>query len=226
MEAVHHPQLVPIPLGMVKAFLILGERPILVDTGTRSHAPRIVAALARQDVAPQDLALIVITHAHPDHIGGLAALHAQSAAPVAVHVGDAQAVRKGTRAALRPPRFLSRLFGLRPSPQDAAEEGVEPDVLVEDELDLAPYGVQGRVISTPGHTPGSLSVLLPDGRAIVGDLFFGGFLGPGRPRHHFLAADRAQMEESVRALLELDVREIHLAHGGPFAAEAVRQALT
>jgi glyoxylase-like metal-dependent hydrolase (beta-lactamase superfamily II) len=172
MYTAQQPHLVPISLGMVRAFLILGERPILVDAGMRNHASRIVAAMAKEGVSPQDLALIVITHAHPDHIGGLAALRTQTSAPVVAHVGDAEAVIEGTRAA-RSPRLLGRLLGHGSTQRDARETGIEPDLLVEHELDLAPYGVQGRAISTPGHTPGSLSVLLDDGRAIVGDMFSG-----------------------------------------------------
>jgi len=219
----HHPRLIPIPLGMVKAFLILGERQILVDTGMRTHVSRIQAAMAQHDVAPQDLALILITHAHADHVGGLAALHAQSGAPVAVHALEAPALREETGRARRT-GFLRRLFSPRTTPEQEQRGGIEPAVLIEQQLDLAPYGVQGRALSTPGHTPGSVSVLLSGGQAIVGDLIFGGFFGRGRPRRHFLASSPERMDESVRALLATKAKEFHLSHGGPFAAEAVRKA--
>jgi glyoxylase-like metal-dependent hydrolase (beta-lactamase superfamily II) len=46
---------------------------------------------------------------------------------------------------------------------------VDADLVVREPLDLAPWGVAGRVVPMPGHTPGSLVVVLDDGRAFVGD---------------------------------------------------------
>jgi glyoxylase-like metal-dependent hydrolase (beta-lactamase superfamily II) len=43
-------------------------------------------------------------------------------------------------------------------------------------LGLSAFGIEGTVIPTPGHTEGSISVILPRGEAIAGDLLMGGFL--------------------------------------------------
>ena len=59
-----------IPLGLSNAFLISGQRPVLVDSGRPKDAAKIVAALKRYNVAVEDLALILHTHGHWDHCGG------------------------------------------------------------------------------------------------------------------------------------------------------------
>ena len=48
-------------------------------------------------------------------------------------------------------------------------EGINPDIIIEDEFDLSGFGVKGKVIPTPGHTDGSVSIFLDSGKCICGD---------------------------------------------------------
>jgi hydroxyacylglutathione hydrolase len=98
------------------------------------------------------------------------------------------------------------------------------DVVIADQLDLRPFGVAGEVIHTPGHTPGSLSIVLPagaDGPCILaGDLLIGGlfgFLTPRRPRRHMIIHDLPQMWRSVKRLLDYRPSLVYLGHGGPIS---------
>ena len=59
---VHH-----VPLNMVKSFLLIGERVVIVDSGMRGGAERIRDALQRAGRSPADVSLILITHSHADH---------------------------------------------------------------------------------------------------------------------------------------------------------------
>ena len=53
--------------------------------------------------------------------------------------------------------------------------GTPVDVVLEDEeFSMEPYGIQGRVLHTPGHSPGSMTLLLDSGEAFVGDLAMNG----------------------------------------------------
>ncbi len=57
--------------GITAAYAILGERPCLIETGTAASAPVVAAALEGLGVGPDDLAVLVVTHIHLDHAGGV-----------------------------------------------------------------------------------------------------------------------------------------------------------
>ena len=101
------PGLHRIDLGPVNAYLLdTGDGPVLIDTGFPGDELRILGALAELALAPHDLRHIVLTHAHPDHVGGAAALRAATGAPIAMHPLDAALVAKGmTGRAVEPAPF-------------------------------------------------------------------------------------------------------------------------
>ncbi|MFO7633107.1 MAG: MBL fold metallo-hydrolase, partial [Caldilinea sp.] len=77
--------------------------------------------------------------------------------------------------------------------------------LIDGDFDLRSFGVDGRVFATPGHTPGSISILLDSGDAIVGDLLMGGRMGgalwSSQPRLHYFVGDFAQLHRSMEVVL-------------------------
>ena len=170
--------------------------------------------------------MILLTHGHWDHAGGAAGLRTATKAPVALHRADVDLVRRGDNGVLRPTNLTGRL--IRPF-VDERFPPFEPDVLIENEIDLRDFGVAARVLFTPGHSAGSLSVLTADGEAVIGDLlmggWFGGWLFPRSPGLHYFAEDRGQLHASIAKLLAASPRIIHPGHGGPLdpAAVAKRQ---
>jgi len=83
-------------------------------------------------------------------------------------------------------------------------------------MDLAPYGIPGRVIHTPGHTLGSVSVLLDTGEAFVGDLAMNRLPLRAAPGMAIFGEDEDLMKKSLARLAELGARMIYPAHGKPF----------
>jgi glyoxylase-like metal-dependent hydrolase (beta-lactamase superfamily II) len=81
-------------LSISNAFLIQGDRAILVDTGSPKDGGKILAALAKHDVQENDLSLILLTHGHSDHCGSTRQLKEATSAPVAIHPSDAAAILK------------------------------------------------------------------------------------------------------------------------------------
>jgi glyoxylase-like metal-dependent hydrolase (beta-lactamase superfamily II) len=182
----------PLRLGFVKAFLLMGAgRHVLIDTGTKGQLPAITGRLKREGVGLKDISLIVVTHAHTDHTGSLADVAEATGAKVLAH----------------------RL--------EADHMCTSPDVVVEDELDLNPYGVAGKVIWTPGHTRGSVSVALESGEAVVGDLVLPRFMAFGPPAIAFWSASREDSLASIRRVLGLRPSTILTSHGGPFRPEVL-----
>jgi hydroxyacylglutathione hydrolase len=217
----------PIVLGQTRVFLLLGERPVLVDTGNPGQGPTVVTRLAEHGVDPRDLGLIIITHAHRDHTGSLHFLKEASGAPVLAHRLDADPISQGRDSPLGADSCMGRLLKLLLPEGSASSEGVlEPDIVLdEDPFDLTPYGVCGRILHTPGHTPGSLSLLMDSGEAIVGDLVMGALLAFGPPAIAFFAWSKEESRESIRRVLATEPRIILSTHAGPFDPHAVRRRL-
>ncbi len=219
-------EVLTIPLGTTKAYALRGDRVVLVDAGNPGNEGRILKRLEAAGIAPDQVSLILLTHGHVDHFGAAAALKEATGAVVAVHPADAEALRQGSNPPVHPfgatGRWLKRLMGWH---IQGSGPPVEPDVLLEGETDLREFGVEARVIPTPGHTPGSISVSLPGGPVLVGDLIFGGMFRPRRPGWPWFADDPDQVRASIQRVLDLAPSTILAAHGGPFAPPTVRRRL-
>lgn len=217
--------IVKINLTIANAYLIKGPKAVLVDTGAPGSAPKILQALAKEGIAPESLALILLTHAHSDHAGSAAELRRLTGAPVAVHAGDAAMLRRGSNGVMLPigvEARLSQRFVDRPFP------GLEPDITLQDTSDLGALGVAARLLTTPGHSPGSISLVFEDGAAIVGDILRGGLMGgaiwSGRPNYPYFLynmADKATLHASVAQVLAAGAETFFTGHGGPLVRQDV-----
>jgi glyoxylase-like metal-dependent hydrolase (beta-lactamase superfamily II) len=165
------PGLYSIPLGIVSAFLLVGDDLTLIDTGVPGSAARILDAVRALGRQPGDIRHILVTHCHADHSGSLAALQAATGAPAYMHPADAALVRAGQSARpLRPapgvlPALLFRLFTLsRLTPTTIPPATIEREVQDGDELPMA-GGI--RAIHAPGHCAGQLAFLWPQAGGVL-----------------------------------------------------------
>jgi hydroxyacylglutathione hydrolase len=210
-------EVIQFSLGRANAFIIRGQRPIVIDTGYPGSAPAIIEKLKENGIDPKTVSLILITHGHADHFGSAADLKKQTGAPVAVHKLDADALTKGQDPHLKPTGAIGSLFLKMIEKQGPAKAPpVKPDIIIENDLDLSKYGVEGRVIHTPGHTPGSLAVLLPGGKIIAGDTIMRGIVRFWQPHYPLFADNMFQLRESIKLILRKKPSKIYSGHGGPF----------
>ena len=214
-------QVIQLHLKISNAFLILGEKLVLVDSGSPKDTPAIIGAIERAGLDIKDLSLILHTHAHFDHCGCTADLQQKSGAIVAIHKLDSQAFSEGRSVPIKPITLFGKFL------MYFMKDGYKPakiDILIDDEFDLHSYGVEGKVIMTPGHTPGSISVLLDNGEIIAGDLLGGGrLLGlfqAGRPSYHHWYLDMDKAEKSIDLVMAYSPRRMYVGHGGPLEGDA------
>src|SRR5215210_4052706 len=183
----------------------------LVDAGLPDQAEAIGTALVEAGIGVRDLRRIIFTHQDLDHVGSGAALVRQSGATVLAHPADVPYIDGSLRLLKPSPEMLER----RPQMREVLErlEPVGVDEHLEDgaRLDLA-GGI--RVIFTPGHTPGHLSLYLERSKVLIaGDALTaeGGSLNGPNPS---ATLDVPETARSVRRLAELDVQTIVCYHGG------------
>ena len=210
-----------IRLGPAAAYLIRGQNGYsLIDAGSKGKEQMFFDCLHKLDVCPEKVRLIVITHVHYDHVGGLARLKEACQCPVAVHESEAELLKKAT--ILSPPlsttstgRLLS-FVRRKLMPVDRSFPPVEPDILIKEELLLDDYGLDGSVLATPGHTRGSISVVLRSGEAFVGDLASS---FPFQSTFPTYAEKPEQVLRSWKRILDFGAKTIFPSHGQPFDAE-------
>lgn len=201
---------IPISNGWSTAHLVVSDgTAMLVDAATPDIAPKVLATLAE---ARAQLQLIVLTHFHFDHVGAADALRQATGARVAIHRLDADALRRGGRLRLHPTRLPARIMAPFLTRGDKAP--VTPDIEFGDEEDLQQYGGLGRSFWTPGHTPGSQSVLLPDGTVLAGDALSEGFPPRHRAGGPMFADDLDVSRRNIIAIAEAARTSVRVAHFG------------
>ncbi|UQX04619.1 MBL fold metallo-hydrolase [Streptomyces sp. RerS4] len=221
-------KVVPIPVmgrHNINAHLLLGRRPVIVDAGTPGSGQKIHDQITAHGVDPTDVALIVITHGHIDHFGSAAELHRLTGAPIAGHIADLGTYRSGrVREPYLPTGPMGRLMD-RNRKLHTRVEPFEPTVLIRGETSLDEFGLSARVMPTPGHTAGSVSVLTDDGDLVAGDLIANSFMGliPGKPANPPFHDDPRQNLASLRRMLALNPTSLHVGHGTPLDPDRVRQ---
>ncbi|MBF0548196.1 MAG: MBL fold metallo-hydrolase [Candidatus Riflebacteria bacterium] len=225
-------KIIPVPLGMVSAFAIVGKEVILVDSGMPEHGPVILDKLASENIKPEDIKLIVITHGHMDHFGGARFLKEKTGAKILIHSQDALALKNGfsgfprsfnlvgafISALVRTFRWLMSFVKAPPVPS-----GVEPDITIDGEYDLKEFGIEGRIIPTPGHTPGAISVLLKQGDIFVGDLI-GSFLKKNQPTLPLWGNSEKQIRQSVKKVMGLCPSMVYPSHVRAFSRKEMEVA--
>jgi hydroxyacylglutathione hydrolase len=219
--------IVQIQLKFVNAYLVKSKRPVLIDPGAPFDLYKLKHALKENGVRLEDIALVILTHGHADHAAQGADLQKTYGIKIAAGSGDVGMLADGHNDDLKAQYFSARL--IRPL-IDFRYDPFKPDVVIPggEPLDLRPYGIPGRAVQMPGHTPGSVVVTLDDKRVFAGDLMlggsFGGALSPESPGEHYYQADPDRNRANIRKLLQQGVQTFYLGHGGPVAAADVRKA--
>lgn len=217
-------EIIKIKLGFSNAYLVKDKRSILVDAGSPGEADKILAAVQKSGVNTRDIALLLHTHGHFDHAGSTAELKRRLGIPVAVHSKDAFMLREGRNGEIKPRNLEARVVkAIVPN----SFEACEPDLVLDEEISLTDFGVDGKVSFTPGHTKGSLSILFGNNAAIIGDAMMGGVLGGAlfgtRPNYHYFIDDRNDLHASLKKIFGMKPATLYVGHGGPLMGQAAAE---
>lgn len=187
-------------LGMESnAYLLLCEKPVLIDVGTGARLKETEKRL-NAFLDGKKLSTLVLTHMHFDHTGGAAAVQESTGAKAFAHPPDSRALAEGDDS-LTCSGWLGEKQ--RPMKITALKEG---DIIDGGDARL-------EVLHTPGHSAGSICLLDKDTR----DLFSGDtvFTNGGVGRWDLPTGDHSALIDSLQRLSRLKVRGIYPGHG-PF----------
>ena len=198
--------------------LVNGSNSIIIDTGVRGNLHHFKTQFKQFRLNPTDIKLIILTHTHYDHTGNLKHLAELTGAKVLVHKNEFENLLNGfipiPKGQGKYTRFISNA-GRIVYPKYASPKPFVADLINDDEFDLDDFGIDGKIISTPGHTAGSLSVIIGK-KLISGDTFIhmpNGIIFP-----HF-CDDPKTLLETWQKLFNLGIEEIYPGHGKQFKVE-------
>ena len=226
-----------IAVRMIRCFLIpCKDGYLMIDTNMPGTYDRFLKKLKKTGIELGDIKYLLLTHYHDDHVGFAAQIIHDTPARLIVHEGAVPIIREGqtqnpfiNKKEARA-RFLNvwtrytmtllsaivqRSWGYPPvatREQDIVIHGDTPGLLPD-------IGIDGTILHTPGHTGDSISVVLADGSAFVGDTAMNFMPWFGTHHRPIYALDYADVFASWRKLLEHGARTIYTAHGSPFGAE-------
>jgi glyoxylase-like metal-dependent hydrolase (beta-lactamase superfamily II) len=181
------------------------------------------SAFREAGVEPRSVELIIVTHGHLDHTGSVAHAQRITGGKVLCHSSYAADLAKGVAESAVPRNLVGRVLNFLTGLKGSGFEGVHPDILVDEEFNLAEYGIAGRIIHTPGHSPSSLSIILDTGEALVGDMVRGE--APDKISLGMFYQDKLALLASLETVAALEPRIIYLSHGTYIDNNALRAAI-
>ena len=219
-----------IPLGIDNVYVLKDKGVVMIDGGAPKKCKAFLKGLNAIGIKPEEIQLIILTHGHWDHIGSVAEIKELTGAKVVLHKYEKQWLEKSLKT--MPPgvtvwgKISTKLFSWTVVPFVHIKP-TKVDIVLENEVfPLKDYGISGRIVHTPGHSSGSVSVILSSGVAFVGDMAMNKFplrLRPGMPIY---AENWPMLLNSWQEILKQGVKTIYPAHGSSFSADIVRRKLS
>ncbi len=216
-----------IKLGWTRCYLLpCTSGYLLIDTDYSKYCRRFTRKLSALGIALAEIKYLLLTHHHDDHAGFAAELVRSTGCHVIAHYLAARPLSRGRsegtdnpvnwrcRATLALYTLLHAEYTFPPLVLSGRDIVIEGD----DEGVLKGIGIDGVILHTPGHTEDSISVLLSDGSAFVGDAAMN-FLRWTGMRHRPIVVENIEtVYESWRKLRQRGARVIYPSHGKPFSA--------
>lgn len=208
--------------GRSNSFLVKCENNyILIDTGRKNSWKELTSKLD-EILGKNELSCIILTHTHFDHVENAAKIKEKYKTKIILHRSETEYLKrgntplpKGTTLAIG---FIVNVFGKRIESKYNYET-VDPDILVDKKYDLSPLGFNAYIIHTPGHSKGSMSIIIDNELVLVGDTMFGVF---GNSIYPPFADDPETMIKSWKKLLETSCKLFLPGHGKGISSELLQ----
>ena len=201
---------------------------LLIDAGWNGLLRVFLEKLHSIGIAPVQIKYILLTHHHHDHAAIVQELRKMTEAKLIVHKEQLPYLKAGFTDYKKLKQYNKLLWIIdrisrpqyRPIDFDAADVIVDSDI---DDVSLRNIGVQGKIVLTPGHSHDSISVLLDNGNAYIGDLAMNmnSMKLLGKAPFPIEAEDYLQVNQSLRKLVNLGVTLFYPSHGEVVTQEKI-----
>ena len=200
---------------------------LLVDTSYPGYFSLFRRRLDKAGIDIADIKYLLLTHHHDDHAGFAAQLVRETECQVVVHHSAMEPLRQGrSLEGPKPANLRVKLifagYSLFHREFSYPPLGLgEKDILLRgDDIEfLRSVGIEGNILHTPGHTQDSISVLLENGHAFVGDAVMNFLRFTGIKHKPVYFDDLEQVYRSWRMLRKEGAQVIHPSHGKPFSID-------
>ena len=209
--------------GRSNVYLISAAgRNVMVDSGHARDYNLLRQHIELLEPERRRIEMLILTHTHYDHCQNAARIKQLEHCKIVMGNEETDAAAAGyttiPRGTSPLPAFIAWM-GRRIGKRQYGYQPFEADTAVYDSLDLSDSEISLKIIATPGHSPGSVSILVDDAYALVGDAMFGIF---GNGVFPPFADDTATLFESWGKLLATPCRTFLPGHGKPITRELLQ----
>lgn len=182
---------------------------ILIDSGSKSKRKELENKLLTFGCNQENLSLVIITHGDFDHTGNCAYLKEKFRTKIGMHESDAGMVENGDMFWNRKSgskimkSLINKIFNITK---------FTPDIIINEQINLLDYGVEGKILNIPGHSKGSIGLLLSTGDFFCGDLFS----NIKKPEKSAIIDDKTEYDESLNKIRSYNIIMVYPGHGTPF----------
>lgn len=214
-------------LGFTNNFIIKLQRGyLLVDTSYSNKYNQFLKELKKENIDLNEIYYLVLTHHHEDHSGFANKIVSNSKAKLIVHRNAIKLLKKGTHD----PNgrhwnwIVDRLLNSFSKIQNHQYPAIftrDRDIILEtnNPINLHNVGIEGKIIPTPGHSSDSISLILNDGNAIIGDVAMN-LLNLGETKYKpFFIQNLDKIYQSWNRLIQNGAKTLHPSHGKSFSVK-------
>lgn len=211
-------------LGFTNNFIIkLQKGYLLIDTSHSNKYNQFLKELREENIDLTEIYYLVLTHHHEDHSGFANKILANSKAKLIIHKNALKLLKKGTHD-INGEHWnwiVDRLLNSFSKIQNHNYPALIPrnkDIILETDnpISLLRIGVKGKIIPTPGHSSDSISLILNDGNAIIGDAAMN-LLNLGETKYKpFFIQNLDKIYQSWNKLIRHGAKTLHPSHGKSF----------
>lgn len=202
--------------------IVLNDTLVLVDTGTKSSARKLTKALIKLTNTGRKFQFLILTHSHFDHCQNTQHLVKQYNCLVFSGKAEQTYAQRGNSPLPAGTNSFSKIIasiGQKLNLKRFNYDAFSPDILIDAPINLLQYGLNIRIIPTYGHSPGSISIIVDEEIAIVGDTLFGVFRNSVMPP---FADHLPKLIQSWKILLATECSHFLPGHGNSISRQLLQ----